>query len=1105
MDDGIPPASGPRSVETPVQENPLHQQADPVKPIKGKGHRPPSSVTLGERTAASTENWRYTQYHLALLNQKQLLSCQKVFADSLEEIRSVMVNHVRQSQHFRISYLDDSGKKITVIPPDPALMADPERLQELMDELDLELEPLERQLKPKRATIHKRLDNVEQALNTSKAQLQNQGLPTPCDPGTPNAFFLGKELLDIPDPKSLPPTPWKPENQAQPRPKKEPHNRASRENNFQAENTRRQPRSNTPLPPPLQKDKGFEFSTRPAKGHRANDPDPARKHSKPPQNAQTRTKAENVREVTPHPPAQVKPKTVKAKGTGPEKDVLMTQPLPYEQGSGDTQQIAERIEAIRELNISQIIRDSRPKVDRATAIQRINNRRSDQRELKMTMQWLEFYRSGKTKIDSQKWTLNEILAMNGQELEQKHDFIQLLFPRPSFSANNAKAPLITVTMVEAINSTPKIQQKIKKSMHKMLGFWGIQWQEATNGFALQPNNQPGLQKWCGAFDHNHQRITRLFEFLVAVGWIDIAQKLEAFMNDYRTQEGTMPELYWQEVIGLTKPDRSLKVKQPAPAPVPPVIKPKVPPKPTALQWPRAQPASRYEARGINTNVLYHSRSPFPQRATLERWQTPGGAGTAAWQIHSDPTFNPQHHKVGVVVAGNHGLPLGGLADSNGLKKTVTPEKLQLTTQEETITANCILTTCGENRRQQDQWVANTVHGRWGLKQPVYNSQDTMTLQGIDYTQSKNPDDYADAWVVSDASLSAVTGQQLVPGTRVKADLIFSAGPNANKNSGDSKGSMKRTLNRASLGNFPHFRECVKCTVRAALDGAANAKNTHVLLAPISCGVYAGEHKDKMTDEAFNAIVNEVLNEHVGPQGEQRSAYFVKVIVSGIRTGQREVPIKSYQEYMKQYSYSDFRKNPTTTHIGFYHRTDKSDDYYEFTNFWPTEKPLVIDGHPWRTTEHYFQACKFAPGSEEWINIQQKKTVKMTYTEKKTGKWVTKEFDLRHPGQVFSYIRAIMDAKPVALQYTNNQWSNIKDQVMLKALRAKAQQSHGFRQLLSKSDQKPLFETSDKDDYWGTGKHHNGQNRLGALLMQVRDEVKARLLPEQNRSQAGSVQ
>ena len=42
-------------------------------------------------------------------------------------------------------------------------------------------------------------------------------------------------------------------------------------------------------------------------------------------------------------------------------------------------------------------------------------------------------------------------------------------------------------------------------------------------------------------------------------------------------------------------------------------------------------------------------------------------------------------------------------------------------------------------------------------------------------------------------------------------------------------------------------------------------------------------------------------------------------------------------------------------IRFY---EKNDDFYEFTNFWECDK-LVIDGQRWRTTEHYFQAMKFA--------------------------------------------------------------------------------------------------------------------------------------------------
>ncbi|MGB1272442.1 MAG: hypothetical protein ACPG5T_10230, partial [Endozoicomonas sp.] len=314
MDDGIPPAGGSHRFEPPAQEDPRHQRENPVEPIKGKGNRQASSATLKQRTTISYADW-YIQRHQTLLGQKHVLSCQKVFTDSLEEIRSSMRRRSRQSQHFKISYLDDSGKKITVIPPDPALLADPVRLKELLKELDLELKPLERQLKPQRATIHKRLNDVEQALTISKTQLQEQNLEIPHDPGAPDTFFLGNDLLEIPEPDLLSPRLRQPENHEPRQASKIPKNKALhkplRGNHRHQADTERHP-AHPGTPSPFQKEVGFEFSTRPTKKQRANDPVSAGKQSKPPRNAHPGTEAKVAPDYEVKPPSTYRRPTPEA-------------------------------------------------------------------------------------------------------------------------------------------------------------------------------------------------------------------------------------------------------------------------------------------------------------------------------------------------------------------------------------------------------------------------------------------------------------------------------------------------------------------------------------------------------------------------------------------------------------------------------------------------------------------------------------------------------------------------------------------------------------------------------------------------------------------------
>ncbi len=175
----------------------------------------------------------------------------------------------------------------------------------------------------------------------------------------------------------------------------------------------------------------------------------------------------------------------------------------------------------------------------------------------------------------------------------------------------------------------------------------------------------------------------------------------------------------------------------------------------------------------------------------------------------------------------------------------------------------------------------------------------------------------------------------------------------------------------------------------------------------------------------------------------------------------ERAIKSYKDYMTEFPYSACRNK---SKIMFY---DRMKPNYEFTNFYTPPKPLLIDGHHWKTTEHYFQACKFTVDSPDWKNIQSLPTARLVY-------------DYLHP-----------PGKPsLLISMTYLEWNKIKDQVMLHAIRAKAEQDSTFSESLLKTGNLPLFEDSPKDSYWGIGESKAGENRLGAMLMQIRDELRA---------------
>jgi len=69
------------------------------------------------------------------------------------------------------------------------------------------------------------------------------------------------------------------------------------------------------------------------------------------------------------------------------------------------------------------------------------------------------------------------------------------------------------------------------------------------------------------------------------------------------------------------------------------------------------------------------------------------------------------------------------------------------------------------------------------------------------------------------------------------------------------------------------------------------------------------------------------------------------------------------------------------------------------------------------------------------------------------------------------------------------WDNVKLNVMKEILRAKTNQHPYVMKKLLKSGNRELIEDSWRDPYWGWGPNKDGENHLGKLWMELRDELK----------------
>jgi len=149
------------------------------------------------------------------------------------------------------------------------------------------------------------------------------------------------------------------------------------------------------------------------------------------------------------------------------------------------------------------------------------------------------------------------------------------------------------------------------------------------------------------------------------------------------------------------------------------------------------------------------------------------------------------------------------------------------------------------------------------------------------------------------------------------------------------------------------------------------------------------------------------------------------------------------------------KPEARTTINFYSTTG---EYGCFSNF--SRHAITLKGKRWPTSEHYFQAQKFA-GTEHEEEVRKCKTPS---TAASMGR--SRKLPLRRD------------------------WESVKDQVMLEALHAKFTQHDELKAILLGTGDAILVEHTANDSYWGDGGDGSGKNRLGRLLMQLRDELRA---------------
>lgn len=142
----------------------------------------------------------------------------------------------------------------------------------------------------------------------------------------------------------------------------------------------------------------------------------------------------------------------------------------------------------------------------------------------------------------------------------------------------------------------------------------------------------------------------------------------------------------------------------------------------------------------------------------------------------------------------------------------------------------------------------------------------------------------------------------------------------------------------------------------------------------------------------------------------------------------------------------------------YFYSTREEPYGCFSNFSP--HGFEFDGIFWKTCEHFFQAQKFAGNAEHVEAVRRAETPKRAATIGRDRKRPLRE-----------------------------DWEDVKDGIMYTGVLTKFQTHDQIRDILLSTGDARLVENAPTDYYWGCGQDGSGLNRLGEILMRVRDELR----------------
>jgi hypothetical protein len=154
------------------------------------------------------------------------------------------------------------------------------------------------------------------------------------------------------------------------------------------------------------------------------------------------------------------------------------------------------------------------------------------------------------------YTLDGILAKDDYWLEEKHNYIQWLFPLNKPSEAVPGSPIISQQEVEQFRVDANLKSKLILSFQRMLKFYGfvLAYDSNDHPFVITaPNFDICKSNWLIPLNHNFKRISRILESLTLLGLFDMAllffAALTEIYKDNLSTIGKTTYYYWEQAVG----------------------------------------------------------------------------------------------------------------------------------------------------------------------------------------------------------------------------------------------------------------------------------------------------------------------------------------------------------------------------------------------------------------------------------------------------------------------------------------------------------------------------------------------------------------------------